>query len=413
MSKDRHVSVAIHGPQTPATDHSIRRLQLFCRAKWAAFFLIFGLLIGAAIVIGLRFARAQSLNDAAQNQSQLFVNVVLPKRTSASSVLTLPGTLQGAIEASIYARTSGYVQRWYKDIGEHVNEGDLLAQLAVPEIAQQLLEARAAQDQTATNAQLAKSTLARWEALRSSDAVSQQELDERRNTAALANGAQVSAAASVRRLQELVGYGRITAPFSGVVTKRNIDIGTLVDAGSSSKTLFTVAQLDPLRVYVYVPQAYAPRIKIGDVAEITFKEMPNKVFTGKIVRSSGAIDPVTRTLQIEITLPNADGKLMAGAYAQVAIKSLGDNANLLTVPGNTLLFRPEGPHVAIVDSEGKVRLQAITINRELGSLVEIANGVHLQDRLVVNPPDSLASGDAIRIVTTSAQGTSKKPAAEK
>lgn len=402
MSEDRHASMGIHGLHAHAAAHGIRRLQLFGRAKWIAFFLIIALLIGAAIVIGQRLARAQSLNDAARSQSQLFVNVVTPKRVSATPVLSLPGTLQGMIEAPIYARTSGYVQRWYKDIGEPVKQGDLLAQLAVPEVAQQLLEARAIQNQAAANAQLAKSTLVRWEALRLRDAVSQQELDERRNTAALASAAQASTAASVRRLQELVGYGRITAPFSGVVTKRNIDIGTLIDAGSGSKILFTVAQLDPLRVYVYVPQAYAPQIKVGAATEITFKEMPGKIYTGKIVRSSGAIDPVTRTLQVEITLPNPDGKLMAGSYAQVAIKGLGDAGGLLTVPGNTLLFRPEGPLVAIVEGGGKVRLQAVTISRELGGSVELASGVGLQDKLIINPSDSLTSGDKVSVVEPAA-----------
>ena len=414
MSEDRHASMGIHGLQTHAAARGIRRLQLYRRVKWIAFFMVLVLLIGAAIVIGLRFARAQSLNEAARSQSQVFVTVVTPKRASTASMLTLPGTLQGVIEAPIYARTSGYVQRWYKDIGEHVKQGDILAQLAVPEVAQQLLEARAAQDQAATNAQLAKSTLARWEALRLRDAVSQQELDERRNTAALASATQAATAASVRRLQELVGYGRITAPFSGVVTKRNIDIGTLIDAGSGSKILFTVAQIDPLRVYVYVPQAYAPHIKIGAATEITFQEMPSKVFSGKIVRSSGAIDPVTRTLQVEITLPNTDGKLMSGAYAQVAIKGLGDAAGVLTLPGNTLLFRPEGPHVAVVDGNGKVRLQTVTIGRELGGSVELADGVRGQDKVIVNPPDSLVSGDKVNIIepaARSAAGTAGKKAA--
>ena len=414
MSEDRHASIGIHGLHAHEAAHGIRRLVLFRRAKWIAVFLLIALLMGAAIVIGLRFARAHILDDAARSQSQLFVTVVTPKRASAASMLTLPGTLQGVIEAPIYARTSGYVQRWYKDIGEHVKQGDLLAQLAVPEVAQQLLEARAAQDQATTNAQLAKSTLVRWEALRKQDAVSQQELDERRNTAALATAAQAATAASVRRLQELVGYGRITAPFSGVVTKRNIDIGTLIDAGSNSKLLFTVAQLDPMRVYVYVPQTYAPQIQIGAATEITFKEQPGKVFTGKIVRSAGAIDPVTRTLQVEITLPNADAKLMSGAYAQVAIKGIGDTAGVLTVPGNTLLFRPEGPRVAVVETDGKIRLQAVKIGRELGGAVELIDGVRLQDKLIINPPDSLASGDIVHVVASAAPtAAASKPPTEK
>ena len=416
MSEDRHASIGIQGLHSHAAATGIRRLYLFKRAKWIACLLIACLLIGAAIVVGQRISHAHALDDAAHSQSQLFVTVVSPKRASPASMLTLPGTLQGMIEAPIYARTTGYVQHWYKDIGEHVKQGDLLAQLAVPEVTQQLLEARAAQDQAATNAQLANSTLVRWEALRLRDAVSQQELDERRNTAALASAAQAATAANVRRLQELVGYSRITAPFSGVVTKRNIDIGTLIDAGSGSKLLFTVAQLDPLRVYVYVPQAYAPQIQLGAATEITFKEIPGKVFNGKIVRTSGAIDPATRSLQVEITLPNADGKLMSGAYAQVAIKGLGDTAGVLTVPGNTLLFRPEGPRVAIVQNDGKIRLQAVIISRELGGAVELAEGVRLQDKLVINPPDSLASGDVVQIApsatgATHAAGT--RPAADK
>lgn len=416
MSEDRHASIGIHGLHPHAAAHGIRRLQLYRRAKWIAVFLILMLLIGAAIVIGLRLARATELESAARSQSQSFVTVISPKRAGAAPMLALPGTLQGAIEAPIYARTAGYVQRWYKDIGEPVKQGDLLAQLAVPEIAQQLLEARAAQDQAATNAQLAKNTLARYETLRLRDAVSQQELDERRNTAALASATQAATAASVRRLQELVGYGRITAPFAGVVTKRNIDIGTLIDAGSNSKILFTVAQVDPLRVYVYVPQAYAAQVKVGNSTEITFKEQPGKIYVGKIIRSAGAIDPVTRTLQVEISLPNAEGKLLAGAYAQVAIKGLSSSIEAFTVPGNTLLFRPEGPQLAVVDRDGKVRLQAVKISRELAGAVEVSDGVTLQDRVIINPADSLANGDIVKVVEAAkpkAEVGAAKPAAGK
>ena len=424
MSEDRHVSIGIHGLQPHAAASGIRRLHLYRRAKWIAALLILILLIGAAIVVGLRLARATELDAAARSQSQSFVTVVSPKHAVGASTLALPGTLQGAVEAPIYARTSGYVQRWYKDIGEPVKQGDLLAQLAVPEVAQQLLEARAAQDSAATNAQLAKSTLVRYEALRLRDAVSQQELDERRNTAALASATQAATAASVRRLQELVAYSRITAPFSGVVTKRNIDIGTLIDAGSNSKILFTVAQVDPLRVYVYVPQVYASQVRVGDRTEITFKEQPGKIYVGKIMRSAGAIDPVTRTLQVEISLPNGDGKLLAGAYAQVAIKGLAATTEAVTVPGNALLFRPEGPRLALVDRDGKVRLQAVTISRELAGAVEISDGVKLQDRVIINPADSVATGDVVKVVeapkpkTDSAAGAgataaSAKPPASK
>ncbi len=398
MSDDRHASMGMQGLRTHAAAQGIRRLRLFARAKVLAIIIAGALLVGGAVVIVLRVAHARLLDDAVLSQSQHFVTVVSPTHAGVSATLTLPGTLQGVIEAPIYARTTGYVQRWYKDIGDPVKQGDLLAQLAVPEMSQQLLEARAAQDQASANARLAKSSLVRWEALRLTNAVSQQELDERRNAAALAIATEAAAAANVHRLEELVGYGRITAPFSGVVTKRNIDIGTLIDAGSGAKLLFTVAQLDRLRAYVYVPQAFAPRIEIGALTRITIKEIPGKVYIGEIVRSAGAIDPVTRTLQVEIAVPNSDRKLMAGSYVQVEIKGSGTAANTLTVPGNTLLFRPEGPSVAVVDHDGKVRLQAVTISRESGSIVELADGVMLSDKLIINPADSLVSGDRVQVV---------------
>src|SRR5690606_17965257 len=252
-----------------------------------------------------------------------YVSVISPKSTAEDNLLRLPGTLQGSIEAPIYARTSGYVSRWYKDIGDQVKQGDLLAQIDAPEVVQQLNEAKAAQAQAATNLQLAKSTFERWDALRKRDAVSQQDLDEKRNALAVAQAAETSAKATVQRLQDQVGFSRIVAPFSGVITRRNIDIGNLVDAGGGSRVLFTMAKSDTLRVYVYVPQSYAPQIKTGNKAEVTLRELPGRSFTGTIARTAAAIDPLTRTMQIEIRLPNPDGVLLPGAYAQVAIKATG------------------------------------------------------------------------------------------
>ena len=284
-----------------------------------------------------------------------------------------------------------------------MKQGDLLAQIDAPEVEQQLNEAKA-------NQQLAKVTFDRWEALQKRDAVSSQEFEEKKNTLA-------TATATVKRLQEQVGYSRIVAPFSGVVTRRNIDIGNLVDAGGGSRILFTLAKSDSLRVYIYVPQNYAARVKAGDKAEVTLKEMPGQSFSGSIVRTAGAIDTLTRTMQVEVNLPNADSKLLPGSFVQVAIKAktASGDSGTLTLPSNTLLFRPEGMRAAIVDADGKTHLIPVSIARELGTEIEVT-GLKLEDRVIVNPPDALADGDAVSIVAdkkTDKKTDEKKPGATK
>jgi multidrug efflux system membrane fusion protein len=393
MSEKRHSSIGIHGLHAHEAAHGIHRIRLLKRTQRVALLIVGVLLIGAAIVIGLRIAKGSALAETSREQQVRYVSVIQPKSAKESRELRLPATLQGNIEAPIYARTSGYVSHWYKDIGDRVKKGDLLAQIDTPEVEQQLNEAKA-------NLQLAQATFERWDALRKRDAVSQQELDEKRNALATTR-------ATVQRLQDQLNYSRIVAPFSGVVTRRNVDIGNLVVAGGGARLLFTLAKTDPLRVYVYVPQNYAPHIKIGNKAEISLRELPGQIFTGTITRTAGAIDTLTRTMQVEINLANPDGKLLPGAYAQVEIKAQGGNANVMTVPGNTLLFRPQGTMVAIVGQDGKVHLQHVKIGRELGIDVELASGVTPQDRLIVNPADSLNEGD---MVTVAAGDASKKPA---
>jgi len=387
---ERHSSIGIHGLHEHAGAHGLRRIRLLKRMQRGALAIVGLLLLGAMIVVGLRIAKGSALAETSRQQQIRYVSVIQPKSAAENTVLRLPATLQGSIEAPIYARTSGYVSHWYKDIGDRVKQGELLAQLDTPEVEQQLNEAKA-------NLQLAQATFERWDALRKRDAVSQQELDEKRNTLATAR-------ATVQRLQDQLNYGRIVAPFSGVVTRRNIDIGNLVDAGGGARLLFTLAKSDPLRVYVYVPQNYASQIKVGDKAEISLDEMHDRTFTGTIARSAGAIDTLTRTMQVEIRLPNPDGKLLPGAYAQVAIKTSGGGAKLMTVPGNTLLFRPQGTMVAIVGKDGKVHLQRVTIARELGIDVQLSSGVTAQDRLIVNPADSLNEGDAVTVAEDDAHG---------
>ncbi len=386
MTEKRHSSLGIQGLHAHKAAHGIRRLHKLRQTQKFALISLGVLGLGAAIVVGLRVSKAYALEEVSRQQAMRCVTVISPKANSAEKTLSLPGTLQGFTEAPIYARTSGYVSNWYKDIGDQVKQGELLAQLEVPEVQQQLNEAKA-------NLQLAQATYDRWDALKKRDAVSSQEFEEKRNTLA-------TATANVKRLQEQVGYSRIVAPFSGVVTRRNIDIGNLVDAGGGSRVLFTLAKSDPLRVYVYVPQSYAARIKAGDKAEVSLREMPGETFAGSIARTAGAIDTLTRTMQVEISLPNKDGRLLPGAYAQVNIKarSGGKETTALTLPSNTLLFRPEGIRAAVVDAEGKARLKPVSISRELGTTIEL-NGLKVEDRVIVNPPDSLADGDSVNVVS--------------
>ncbi|WP_083664453.1 efflux RND transporter periplasmic adaptor subunit [Herminiimonas arsenitoxidans] len=397
MTEERHANIGIQGLQAHGAARGIHRLRLLGRVQKFALLIVCVLIIGAAIVIGLRFAKASELADVSKQQAMRYVTVVNPRDAAADNLLRLPGTLQGAIEAPIYARTNGYVTRWVKDIGDPVKRGDLLALIDTPEVAQQLNEAKATQAQAVTNLQLAKSTFERWDALRKRDAVSQQDLDEKRNTLAVAVAADNSAKATVQRLQDQLGYSRVIAPFDGIVTRRNIDIGTLIDAGGGARVLFTMAKSDPLRVHIYVPQGYSTQIKTGDKVGITLTEIPGKVFEGSIARTAGAIDTLTRTLQVVVDLPNPNGELLPGAYVQVAVKANGSGTGALTIPSNALLFRPEGTRVAIVN-DGKVHLQPVVIGRELGVDVELASGVKAQDKLIINPSDSLSEGDAVSVI---------------
>ena len=328
-----------------------------------------------------------------------------------SQPLTLPGTLQGIIESPIYARSSGYVLRWNKDIGARVAKGEVLAEIDTPEVDQQLSQAVAARDQAASSLDLAKTSAERWVALRKKDAVTQQELNERNSAYTQAQANLAAAEANVKRLQKLEGFKQVTAPFAGVVTHRSVDVGDLIDAGNggAGRALFTLAQVDPLRVYVYVPQTYAQRIKIGDQVSVTQNELPGQVFKGTVARTAGAIDAATRTLQIEINLPNRDNKLLAGAYVQVALPVSG-SANALTVPSNVLLFRPEGARIAVVDAGGHVKLHTVTIGHDLGNSLEIVDGIAASDKLVLNPADSLADNDIVTLVPDKPAEAPKKAA---
>jgi len=358
------------------------------------------LLMGGIAVLVMRSFQATALAAATEAHAKRYVTTIMPQAAGNGLPLTLPGTLLGINEATVYARSSGYILRWTKDIGSSIKKGDLLAEITAPEVNQELSQAIAAREQAATGEGLAKITAERWQSLRDKDAVTQQELDERQSAYLQARANLAAAQANEARLRDLQGFNRVVAPFDGVVTSRSIDVGDLVDAGNggAGKALFTVAQVDPLRLYVYVPQVYAQQVKVGDAVRVSLPERLGEEYQGTIARTARAIDTATRTMQVEVRVPNPKDALIAGAFVQATLPIKQDRAALL-VPTNVLLFRPDGPRVAAVDAQGRVRMTAVTLGTDFGSSVAVTSGLHADDRIILNPADSLNDGD---IVTLSA-----------
>jgi RND family efflux transporter MFP subunit len=375
------------------------------RAKYIVGGIVGALLIGAVIVFVLRSFQASALETSTGLHAKQYVTTITPAAGGGGQPLTLPGTLLGVIESTVYARSNGYVVRWVKDIGSAVKKGELLAELTAPEIDQELSQAVSARAQAAASASLAKSTAERWQALRKKDAVTQQDLDEHLSASSQAAANLAAADANVGRLEKLRGFNRVVAPFDGVVTRRNIDVGDLVNAGNggTGQALFAVAQVDPLRLYVYVPQIYAREVKIGDAVTVTLAERVGQQYQGTIARTARAIDTATRTMQVEIQVPNPSGALIAGSYVQVTLP-INVDAKALVVPTNVLLFRPEGTRVALVDTGGRVHLTSVKLGTDFGTKVEILSGLNATDRIVVNPADSLADGDVVTLPAPSGKG---------
>ena len=371
------------------------------RARIALLVIALLLAAGAARTIVSNLMNAHRLAQVTKQNAKQYVSVVEPKASSDNGRLVLPGTLRGYVEAPIYSRANGYVLHWYADIGAHVKQGQLLAELDTPEIDEELAQAQAQRQQAESTLALAKTSFDRAQQLRQRDAVSQQELDDRQGAYNQDVANLASTDANVRRLAEMKSFQRIVAPIEGVVTQRNVDIGDLVNAGNggAGRALFTIAQSDSLRLYVDVPQTYANQVAVGQHVSVTQQELPGVTFDGTVTRTSQAISVATRTLQVEITLPNHDGRLLPGAYVQAALQI--DPAGTLTVPGNTLLFRSEGPQVAVVDGDGKVHLKKIEIARDLGQSLEISHGLAPTDRVVLNPGDSIADGDNVVVTASS------------
>ncbi|HWS64889.1 MAG TPA: efflux RND transporter periplasmic adaptor subunit [Steroidobacteraceae bacterium] len=374
---------------------------LLKRAKFVVAALVVLLLLGGVTVLVNRSMQARALADATAIHSMQYVTTTQPTGGGDGMAVTLPGTLQGVIESTVYARSSGYLARWMKDIGASVKKGELLAEINAPEIDQQLHQAEAARAQSASSEALAKSSAERWQSLRQKDAVTQQELDERLSAYKQAQADLAAAEANVSRLRSLQGFNRVTAPFDGVLTRRNVDVGDLINAGNggAGQALFSLAQVDPLRLYIYVPQVYANQVKIGDTVRVSLAEGAGEHYQGSIARTARAIDPTTRTLQVEIRVPNPGGELFSGAYVQAELPIKGDRAATV-VPTNVLLFRPEGPRVAVVDQSGRVHLALVKLGTDYGNSVEVLTGLDAADRIIVNPADSLADGDVVTLVRT-------------
>lgn len=361
---------------------------------------VLGVVFLVAAIVGImsRFAERRALADETEALSVTTVAVVHPKAEPPQEELVLPSTLQAYTESPIYARTNGYLKKWYKDIGSRVREGELLADIETPEIDQEMMQARAARDQSTAQLEIAKTSAKRWETLQKMDAVAQQETDERSSSYAQAQANLAAADANLRRLQQLESFKHIYAPFSGVITRRNVDIGALINAGNTgpNQQLFNIARVDPIRVYVSVPEIYASSVKPGVRANIELASVADKKFSGSVVRNADSIDPASRTLLTEIDVPNPKGELLPGAFAQVHF-GLNIQVQRLTVPVNALLFRSEGVRAAVVEQDGKVQLKPVVIGRDYGREVEVISGVELNDSIVLNPPDSLEDGEKVAV----------------
>lgn len=379
--------------RTPEQHRQTRRKGYLLAAVLALIFLVI-----AGIGIMTRVSESHALAKETEEQAIPAVEVVHPAVEPPQSELTLPSTLQAYIEAPIYARTNGYLARWYKDIGAKVKKGELLADIETPEIDQELMQAKAARDQAEAQLKLAQTSAKRWENLQKMDAVSQQETDERNSSYAQGEASLNAAAANVRRLEQMEAFKHVYAPFAGVITRRNIDIGALVNAGNGgpNQELFVIAQIDPIRIYVNVPETDSPSIHGGVHADIEVPALVGQRFAGSVMRTAEAIDPVTRTLNTEIDVPNPKGRLLPGSYAQVHFE-LKEQVQRLTVPANALLFRAEGPRAAVVGPDNKVHLKSVVIGRDFGTTTEILTGLQQSDALVLSPSDSLEDGQTVQV----------------
>lgn len=389
---------AVHPESSTKTEGSPKRAM----SVW----LVLALLVAFAAIgwfvykgITTRVSAEKALVVETRDAAVLDVSVTHPKMTNATQELVLPGNTQPLIDSPIYARTNGYLKKWYYDIGSHVKAGQLLAEIETPEVDHQLQQARADLETAQTNYQLAKVTADRMLVLEKKGAVARQDTD---NVVADMNAKKAavdSAVANVKRLEDLQSYEKVYAPFDGIITARNTDIGDLINAGSGSangKELFHMSSTNQLRVFVSVPEDYEQAAHNGAPATLTLNEFPGRTFKGTVVRNSSAIDLASRTLLVEVDVDNPTGELLPGAYVQVHLKYTGAAAEAMTIPVTTVLFRSEGLRAAVVRN-GRAELLPITVGRDFGETLEVLSGLRPDEDLILNPPDSLISGTPVKI----------------
>lgn len=360
--------------------------------------IIVGSLAVILVVFGLsaRVYSSKQLSKWTAEQAVTTVAVITPAKNDANRELELPGRFEAFSTAAIYARVPGYLKSWKADIGTQVKAGQLLGEIETPDLDQQLLQARADMESAKANLTLSESTFKRMQSLLDTKVISRQEFDNRAGDFAAKQAQYHSAKANLERLQVTKGFARIIAPFAGVVTARNTDVGALINVGSSaSPALFTISDSTKLRLYVNVPQTYLSNIKIGDEAKITVPERQGKTYTANVTASSGAIDAGTSTARIQLALDNKSGELLPGSFARVnfAIHGIAES---LSIPASALIFNAAGLRVAIVGTDNKVLLKQVSIARDLGKELEI-NGLQAQDKVIDNPPDGISDGESVQI----------------
>ena len=399
----------VRGIAGHSSPQNVVKTKKSARMRWLALAVV-SVAVAAVLGYGM-WSRVRASKKLGAETSQLAVttvSVVTPKQSTPAQEIILPGNAQPFISSPIYARTNGYLKNWNADIGAHVKQGQLLAVIDAPEVDQQLAQSLSNLNTAKANLALAEITKNRYEGLIKTNAVAQQDVDNAVGSYK-ANQAIVEAdEANVKQLQALQGFEKIYAPFDGVVTARNTDIGDLIDSGSAGgvKTdMFHIAQPGTLRVYVNVPEEYSQGVKVGMTANLALAEFPGRTFQGKLVRTADAINVTTRTLLIEVDVENPTGTLLTGSYAEVHLQ-VPTPASTYLIPVNTLLFRSEGLHVGIV-KDGKVELAAVTPGHDFGDQIEIVSGLKANDQVIINPPDSIVSGQQVQIVQAALPGDTK------
>ncbi|WP_449427303.1 efflux RND transporter periplasmic adaptor subunit [Rhodanobacter umsongensis] len=378
-------------------NHPVPTLPAPGRLRLAGLIALIVIVVVVAFGVISRLSQARELKTWTNDQATPTVNAITPDASAGSMPLELPGRIEAYTQAPIYARVGGYLKSWKVDIGAHVKAGQLLAEIDTPDLDQQLLQARADLASAKANEALAATTAKRWQAMLGSDSVSRQDVDQRTGDydakRALANAAQ----ANVDRIEAMKGYARIVAPFDGVVTARNTDVGALINPGSSSgQALFVVSDVSRLRVYVQVPQSFAPSVAHGVSAPLAVPEYPGRTFAARFDASAQAVNASSGSTLVQLAVDNADGKLMPGSFASVRLSFSGDRQSL-RIPASALIFDASGLHVATVGAGDRVALKQVSILRDYGKTVEIGSGLGAQDQVIDSPPDGLNDGDAVKI----------------